>query len=147
MAAARLNDRRMVGGFLAEADRAACRLGRDGNHLWTAFGPVNVAIHRVATAMELGDVQIAADLGPRVDASGLPLERCVRHALEVARAYSAQNRTDQALRMVLDAEKAAPEQVRYHVIPRQLVISWIRQQRGRPSQSLAGLAQRLDVAC
>ena len=31
---------------------------------WTAFGPTNVAIHRVNTAMELGDVQIALDLGP-----------------------------------------------------------------------------------
>jgi len=57
-------------------------LGQDGNHLWTAFGPTNVAIHRVASAMDLGDVQVAVDLGPRIDTSNLPVERRVRHAME-----------------------------------------------------------------
>ncbi|GAA2751079.1 helix-turn-helix transcriptional regulator [Kitasatospora cinereorecta] len=145
MAAARLDDRSAVREFLAEADRVAQRLGHDANHMWTAFGPTNVAIHRVSTAMELGDVQIAADLGPRVDPSMLPLERRVRHTLELARAYSAQNRTGEALALVLDAEELAPEQVRYHLISRQLVTTWVRQQRGKPSNLLAGIAQRLRV--
>ncbi|MFF4344671.1 hypothetical protein ACFY00_32720 [Kitasatospora sp. NPDC001540] len=76
--------------------------------MWTAFGPTNVAIHRISTAMELGDIQIAAGQGPRVDSSTLPLERRVRHTLEIARAYSAQNRMDEALALVLDAKKLAP---------------------------------------
>lgn len=143
--AARLDDRATVSAFLAEADQAAQRLGHDANHMWTAFGPTNVAIHRISTAMELGDVQVAADQGPRVDSSTLPLERRVRHTLEVARAYSAQNRTDEALALVLDAEELAPEQVRYHFIPRQLVTTWVRQQRGKPSHQLAGVAQRLRI--
>lgn len=145
MAAARLDDRGGAREFLAEADRVAHRLGHDANHMWTAFGPTNVAIHRVSTAMELGDVQIAADLGPRVDPSTLPLERRVRHALEVARAYSAQNRTDEALALLLDAEELAPEQVRYHHISRRLVTTWVRQQRGRPGHQLASIAQRLRI--
>ncbi|MGH3887499.1 MAG: hypothetical protein ACRDSZ_13185, partial [Pseudonocardiaceae bacterium] len=45
--------------FLAEAEESAHRLGQDANYLWTAFGPTNVAIHRVSAAMELGDVQVA----------------------------------------------------------------------------------------
>jgi len=90
------------------AAQAADQLGQDANHLWTAFGPTNVAIHRVATAAELGDVQVALDLGPRVDTTALPMERRVRHALEVARAYSAWNRIDEALTTVLDAERIAP---------------------------------------
>ncbi|WP_306189985.1 hypothetical protein [Streptomyces sp. MK5] len=49
MAAARADDRATTRAFLAEADQAAHRLGRDANHMWTAFGPTNVAIHRVAT--------------------------------------------------------------------------------------------------
>jgi hypothetical protein len=40
--------------------------------MWTAFGPTNVAIHRVSTAMELGDVQVAVDLGPSLDTSACP---------------------------------------------------------------------------
>jgi hypothetical protein len=99
-----------------------------------------VAIHQVNTAMELGDVQIALDIGPALDTSGLPTERRVRHALELARAYSARNRRDEGLAVVLDAERLAPEQVRHHYISRQLVLTWMRQRRGRPGIELAGEA-------
>jgi hypothetical protein len=106
MAAARAEDRATTRTFLAEADTAAGRLGRDANYLWTAFGPTNVDIHRVATAGELGDVQVAIDLGPRVDTTPLPMERRIRHALEVARAYSLWNRLDDALATPPAAELA-----------------------------------------
>ncbi|MFD0414753.1 hypothetical protein [Streptomyces sp. NPDC127108] len=86
MAAARAEDRATAHTFLQKADETAQRLGVDANHVWTAFGPTNVAIHCVTTAGELGDIQIAADLGARIDTSGLPVERRVRHSLEVARA-------------------------------------------------------------
>ena len=85
MAAARNKDRATTRTFLAEADDSARRLGTDTNHLWTAFGPTNVTIHRVSTAVELGDLQIAVDLGPRLDVSALPVERRIRHRIEVAR--------------------------------------------------------------
>jgi transcriptional regulator with XRE-family HTH domain len=146
MAAARGEDRGTTVAFLREAEETARRLGRDDNLLWTAFGPTNVAIHQVSTAMELGDVQLAVDRGPRVDASSMPLERRVRHTLEVARAYNAWNRVDDALELLLDAERLAPEQIRYHFLSRQLVLSWIRRQRTKPSYRLSALARRLHVA-
>jgi len=145
MAAARANDAGTTRTFLAAADAAARRLGGDANHVWTAFGPTNVAIHRVATAAELGDIQVAVDLGSQVDTSALPTERRVRHALEVARALSSWNRADEALATLLEAERIAPEQVRYHFLSRQLVLTWIRQQRTKPSATLANLAKRLKV--
>ncbi|MFI1191853.1 helix-turn-helix domain-containing protein [Micromonospora sp. NPDC020750] len=145
MAAARANDATTTRTFLAAADHAAGQLGADANHLWTAFGPTNVAIHRVATAAELGDLQVAIDLGPRVDTTGLPMERRVRHALEVARAYSSWNRVDDAQAVLLDAEQMAPEQVRHHFLSRQLALTWVRRQRGKPSAELVGLARRLKV--
>ncbi len=145
MAAARNEDRATTRMFLAEAEDSARRLGADANHLWTAFGPTNVAIHRVSTAVELGDLQVAVDLGPRVDVSALPVERRIRHRIEIARAYSAWNRRDEALAILLDAERDAPEQIRHHFISRQLVLRWIRQQRGKPSHHLAELAKRLHV--
>ncbi len=145
MAASRAEDRSTTHGFLQEAQEAANRLGRDANHVWTAFGPTNVAIHRVNTAMELGDVQIALDLGPTVDTTELPAERRVRHALELARAYSARNRRDEGLAVLLRAERMAPEQVRHHFISRQLVLTWVRQRRRKPDLELAGLAARLRL--
>lgn len=72
MTAARADDRGSAQTFLREAEDAGNRLGRDANLVWTAFGPTNVTLHRVGTAMELGDVQIALDLGPQVDATTLP---------------------------------------------------------------------------
>lgn len=146
MAAARNDDRDSTQQFLDEAERAARRVGTDQNLMWTAFGPTNVTIHRVSTAMELGDVQIALDLGPRLDTSTMPTERRVRHELEVSRALSSANRRDDALSRVLDAEQGAPEQVRYHFLSRHLVQTWIRTQRTRPSIELSGLAKRLHVA-
>lgn len=145
VAASRADDRQATTTFLTEAQDAADRLGRDANLLWTAFGPTNVAIHRVSTAMELGDVQIALDLGPRVDASALPVERQVRHAIETARAYSARNRRDDALTTLLNAEQLAPEQVKHHAISRQLVLSWLRNHRGPRNTPLDQLAQRLHL--
>jgi transcriptional regulator with XRE-family HTH domain len=146
MAAARAGDRDTVRTFLGEADEMAQRMGTDANHLWTAFGPTNVAIHRVSTAMWLGDLQVAIDLAPKIDTTAMPTERRVRHSLEVARALGASNQRDDALATLLEAEKQAPEQVRYHFLSRQLVQSWIRTQRGKPSFRLADLAQRLSVA-
>jgi transcriptional regulator with XRE-family HTH domain len=145
MAASRAEDRSTTRAFLQEAEEAANRLGGDANYLWTAFGPTNVAIHRVNTAMELGDVQIALDLGPTLDTTGLPTERRVRHALELARAYSARNRRDDGLAVLLSAEQIAPEQVRHHFISRQLVLTWMRQLRRKPNLELAGLAARLRL--
>ena len=47
VAASRADDRRTTA-FLTEAQDGATRLGRDANAMWTAFGPTNVAIHRLA---------------------------------------------------------------------------------------------------
>jgi transcriptional regulator with XRE-family HTH domain len=145
VAAARDQDRHCVSAFLFEAHDAACRLGHDANLMWTAFGPTNVAIHRVTTAMDLGDIQVAIDLGTRIDTSGLPIERQVRHDLDTARAMSAWNRTNEAIVVLLRAETRAPEQVRHHPISRQLVQTWLRRGRGRPSHELSTLAGRLHV--
>ena len=145
MAASRAEDRATTRAYLSEANDAAQRLGEDRNHLWTAFGPTNVAIHRVNTAMELGDVQVALDVGPGIDTSALPTERRVRHLLDVARAYSQTGRNDAGLAAVLEAERLAPELVRHHYIGRQLVLTWVRNSPGRPGVALDRLARRLRV--
>lgn len=143
VASSRREDRSDTTAFLTEADEAATRLGGDANHLWTAFGPTNVAIHRVTAAMELGDVQVAVDLGPRIDTGALPTERRVRHAIETARAYVRWNRADDALGLLLRAEQDAPEQVRYHRLSRILVREMIR--LPRPASRAVELAYRMGV--
>lgn len=145
MAAARADDRAAARSFLRDAGSAAGELGRDANHVWTSFGPTNVAIHHVAVAMELGDVQTVLDRGTEIDATGMPLERQVRHQLDVARALNAAGRPDDALAVVLACERRSPEQVRHHPICRTLVASWIGPRQGQPSWQLAQLAGRLNA--
>jgi hypothetical protein len=104
VAAARANDRSTAGAYLDEAEEMARYLRADSNHLWTAFGPTNVKIHRVTIAMALGDVQVALDLIQEINTAGLPVERRVRHALEVANTYHASNKIDQAIQQLLALE-------------------------------------------
>lgn len=143
VASSRREDRPDTTTFLTEADMAATRLGHDANHLWTSFGPTNVKIHRVTAAMELGDVQVAVDLAPRIDTHVLPTERRVRHAIETARAYVRWNRANDGLALLLDAESYAPEQVRYHRLSRLLVQEMIRLPRA--SDRAIELATRMGV--
>ncbi|MGH3830232.1 MAG: hypothetical protein ACRDRS_07210 [Pseudonocardiaceae bacterium] len=105
--------------------------------------PTNVAIHRVAAAMELGDVQVAIDLGPRIDTTGLPTERRVRHAIDTARAFARRNRVDSVLDTLLTAERQAPEQVHNHRLSRILVQELVR--RPRPPSRAIELAARMDA--
>lgn len=111
----------MIGSLYRSVAHAPLSLG-----VWTAFGPTNVAIHRVTTAMELGDMQVAIDLGLRID---------------TARAFDRRNRVDSALDTLLNAERQAPEQVRYRQLSRILVQEIIR--RPRPPSRAIELAARM----
>jgi hypothetical protein len=145
-ACARAGERAEATAFLRHAERLADKLGGDGNEVWTAFGPTNVAIHRVTVAAELGDARRAADLGISLDVRGMPRERRVRHELEVARALTHVGRREESLRLVLNAERAAPEHVRRHFLAHQLVVEWLRSTRTRPDRDLVALARRLGHA-
>jgi hypothetical protein len=145
MAAARFGDGSRAAGYLQEAGHAAQRLGRDSNHLWTAFGPTNVAIHRVNTAMELGDIQTALDSSASLNTDTVPAERRVRYLLDIARAHSMVRNRDDALGTTLAAERIAPEQVRQHYLSRTIVTNLIRSTSGRPTIELERLAARVKV--
>ena len=71
--------------------------------------------------MELGDVQVV-DPGPRSHASALLVQRRVRRTIETARAYSARNRRDDALGVLLAAKHLAPERFKHHAISCRLVL-------------------------
>lgn len=145
MAAARADRAPEARDFMTRAWRCGNLLKADANYGWTAFGPTNVAVHDVSVALENGDVQVALHLIARVDASALPVERRVRHSLEVARIYHFTNAPDKALQEILDAERDAPEQVRYHYIARELVISWLRRPLPGIHREVDELAQRLHL--
>lgn len=145
MASARAGDRQLAESHLNRANNAAHQLGRDANYLWTAFGPTNVRIHEVSVAAELGDYQRASHLGATVDVSRMPIERQVRHRLEVARAHHYQHHHAEAVQLVLEAEHDAPDQVHRHFLTHSLVHSWIQSSRVRPTPELTRLARATGI--
>ncbi|MFK0289138.1 helix-turn-helix domain-containing protein [Streptomyces sp. NPDC090442] len=137
IAAARMRNREMTTYMLGKANEAAERLGTDGNEMWTAFGPANVGIHRLATALEFEDYQRAVDIAPTVRAVGLPKERRARLRLDVARVYGETGRTDDAVDNLKRAYTTAPEQMRAHEFARDLARRLHKRSRRRDAQQLA----------
>lgn len=143
VAAARRQDRSTTTDLLSRATTAATKLGHDGNHWRTSFGPTNVQLHRISTSLDLGDVLYVIDHGPGVDTSQLPVERSVAHHIDLARAYNYDARTAEALDQLLTAEQAAPQIVRHSAAVRETVKSLHRRGHANgTNRALLGLAER-----
>lgn len=121
-AAARHEDRRMCHSLLEEATEIGVQLGRDGNVGWTAFGPTNVQLHKVATAIDLGDAGTALDVASGIDISTIPLpERRAMLYIDSARAFLLWGKLDRAFNAIRAAEEHAPEEVRQRVVVHDLI--------------------------
>jgi transcriptional regulator with XRE-family HTH domain len=142
MTAARAGDRSAVDELLDEAEHFAVQLGHDANHLWTAFGPTNVAVHRAATAVAQDDIANADRYARQVDPSTLPSERRIRHLFDVAMIAVKRHRTDEAIATMLEAEQLGPEQVHNHLMAQQIVAHLRSSRSGREDPRLAQLDRR-----
>ncbi|WP_205327528.1 helix-turn-helix domain-containing protein [Glycomyces sp. YM15] len=143
LGAARSQDRAQATAFLSEANRAAGRLGADANWGYSAFGPSNVVIHQVAAEAEMGNPQRAIVLGEALDTTSLPTERRARHSFELARAKADTGDMSGAVVTLLETETFAAEQVRGHVIPREIVRQALRNAGTR--RDVLDLAARMGV--
>jgi hypothetical protein len=136
---------------VARLDRAqwlAGLLGHDANHAWTAFGPTNVAIHRVSVAAELGDAAEALNAATLVDPDHLPEGLRSRRAqmhLDLAWAQSQRKRDAEAVLHLLEAERTAPQAVHYSVVVRELIREMLARQHRTHTSSLHDLAVRAGV--
>jgi transcriptional regulator with XRE-family HTH domain len=142
-AAVQAGDGRLSNDFYREADDVARRLGQDANHSFTAFGPTNIAVHRVHAAIVLGDGERAVRMARDLDLTRLPvLERQAHHLLDVAIAYGLIENPESALDSLVAAEQIAPEEVRLDPRARALVDELRRRNRHYGSQ-LGALEQRM----
>ncbi|GAA1586092.1 helix-turn-helix transcriptional regulator [Kribbella karoonensis] len=143
-AAARRGDRAAVAELLDSAESAADRLGEDANYWQTSFGRTNVMLHRISSALDLGDIAFVTEHGPRVDSSVLPTVRQVAHGIDLARAHSYAAQDDEAITELLTAEEKSPQLVRHNPAVREIVRDIHRRTPstgGRSSEILA-LAER-----
>lgn len=133
---------------LSRADRLAQLLGDDGNHLWTAFGPTNVALHRVSVAAELGDAGEALRAAMEIDVNrfpeGLRSRRAQLH-LDLAWAQAQRKRDAEATLHLLEAEQIAPQVVHYNVVVRELIREMLTRGTRSRTSALDKLAVRASV--
>lgn len=127
------------------ARQTAARLGQDRNDYDTEFGPTNVDLHAVSTAIDLGDAGEALALSEHIDATGLSPERQTRLHIDLAQAHAQRRRIGEALAALLQAERLAPEQVHTHVLARETIRDLLSLAGRRPPTDLVTLAQRAGV--
>ncbi|HET9256290.1 MAG TPA: helix-turn-helix transcriptional regulator [Pseudonocardiaceae bacterium] len=147
VAAARRTDRAEAWARLDAAERLAELLGEDANHAWTAFGPTNVRIHRVSVAAELGDPGEALRVAVQVDSTRLAeglRSRRAQVSLDLAWAQAQRRRDAEATLHLLEAERAAPEVIRYNAMVSNLLREMHARAR-RPNSVLHDLAVRAGV--
>lgn len=148
VSAARRTDRDEAWRRLDLAQGLAELLGTDANYAWTAFGPTNVAIHRVSVAAELGDPGSALDAAADVDVNRLPEELRSRRAqnnLDLAWAQAQRKRDAEATLHLLEAERVAPEALKFNVIAREMIREMLTRGKRATSGSLSALATRAGV--
>jgi hypothetical protein len=134
--------------LLGEARATADRLGQDRNDFWTAFGPTNVALHEVSTAVELGDAGEVVRKGEALDPSRFPpglLGRRAQVFIDLARGYTQQWKDAAAVNVLLEAERIAPEAVRYQVIVKEMLRELLRREHRASTPQLRPLAARVGI--
>lgn len=142
--ASRVNDPDAAYGYLERARQVAGRVGEGRNDYDTEFGPVNVALHEIAVAVELGDAGRALRTAATVETTVLSPERRARMLIDVARAHTQRRQVQEAVAALRQAEDITPEQVRAHGLVRQIVSDLLTMQ-DPPSNELRGLAARLST--
>ncbi|MEV0325240.1 helix-turn-helix domain-containing protein [Micromonospora echinospora] len=125
LAAARHGDDRATAELMDEAAGMAARVGDGHDHHRTGFGPTAVGLARVAAAVELGDGHDAVAWHEKTTGRDgwrwLPAEHRAGHLLDAARAYLQTDDPVNAGRMLLDAERTAPAEIRHRPAAREVL--------------------------
>lgn len=120
-------DRANARTLIAEATDAATRLGADGNHRHTTFGPTGVGLYVVSIARVLGDSGTAIEAARRINPNAIPTaERRARYWADVARSFHQWGKPEHCYRALLAAEQAAPDEVRYRKPIQHIMVSLLR---------------------
>ncbi|MFE0106342.1 helix-turn-helix domain-containing protein [Streptomyces sp. NPDC059009] len=131
--AARADDEHAVNRHLAEAKQLAERTGDASDIHWLSFGPANVALHRMSTAVEMRHYDDALKQGRKmVLPPALATSRRAHFLIERAHTEMETGHTEAALHSLVDARRAAPEQTRYHPGARETITGLVHLARRTP---------------
>lgn len=142
---ARAGQRSEARAQIADARSLAAELGEDRNDFNLEFGPTNVEIQAVSTAVDLGDAGEALDVGLAIDADALSPERRGRLLMDLGRAHAQRRHPGEALDCLLRAEALTPETVRTHMAAREAIRELVLVAGAGASPELIALAERADA--
>ncbi|MFI6819791.1 helix-turn-helix domain-containing protein [Micromonospora sp. NPDC050187] len=116
LAVARERDDRSAVESVDEAAEMAARVGDGHDHYRTGFGPTAVDLARIAVAVERGDAEEAVARYEKVTSEGrwrwLPAEHRAAYLIDVARAYLHAADPVNAGRVLIEADRIAPAEIR-----------------------------------
>ncbi|AOS61203.1 helix-turn-helix domain-containing protein [Actinoalloteichus hymeniacidonis] len=139
-------DRDTAHTLIGEAVQAAGRLGVEGNHRFTAFGPTGVGLYEISIARVLGDSGAAIEVARRINPAAIPLtERQARYWSDVARSYHQWGKPAQCYRALLAAEHASPDEVRYRKPIQEITAGLLHHPTANTLPGLRGFARRAGV--
>ncbi|WP_399559248.1 helix-turn-helix domain-containing protein (plasmid) [Streptomyces sp. NBC_00873] len=125
-----------------KARQVAGRLGEDRNDYNLEFGPTNVAVQAVSTAVDLGDAGEALDIGQSINAEALSPERRGRLLMDLGRAHAQRRHMADAVGCLLRAEEISAEAVQSHAAVREAVRELVLVTGSKASTDLMELAER-----
>ncbi|SCL57908.1 helix-turn-helix domain-containing protein [Micromonospora yangpuensis] len=147
LAAASDGDDSTTADLLDEAAALAAQVGDGLDHHRTGFGPTAVALARTTAAVDLGDAGQAIawhDSGIRRDGwRWLPTEHRAAHLIDTARAHLHTNDPHAAGRILAEADRTAPAEVRHRPAGRDL-LARIAHEPDVPA-TITHLATRLGI--
>lgn len=134
--------------FLHDAGQLAEQLDCDGNWLWTAFGPTNVAIHQLSVHSWLGDAKKAIQIAEEINPDALPaVLRGRRSQVHLELSWAAAGQSDDAVSVLhlLEAERIAEQAVSRNKSARTLLGILLARERRSATPGLRGLASRAGI--
>lgn len=139
-----LHDTAVAAGHLTEAARIAARTGE--TDVWDLqWGPRNVGLWTVSHQIDTGRAREAVETASGIEVAALPAVRQVYLYTDLARALADVRRDEESVRMLLTAERIAPQHTRSSAAARETARALLRKTRRASTFSLQGLCERMGV--
>jgi transcriptional regulator with XRE-family HTH domain len=135
--------------MIQQGRRLAAELAPDSNCLLTSFNVTGVLIYEASILGDLGQydraIEVATQIQPEAFAA-LSRERRIHHLVDTARSAQGAGRPDSALRLLLQAERDDPANVRTWALARSVIVALLAGRQPADGRGLHGLARRAGVA-
>jgi hypothetical protein len=135
--------------MIREGYRVAATVAPDADHRLTGFNITNVRIYEASILGDLGLYEQALDVVTTIDPAGfaaLSRERRIHHLVDTARSAQKADRPDSALRLLLQAERDDPQNIRTWGMSRAVILALLTGRQPTDGRGLHGLARRAGVA-